>query len=369
LPPCREFADSIHCYSRPELCGQVGETPQLFPALWGLYFFYLCRCEMQTMRTLAGQLLSLAQRAQDPALLLEGHRALGGTCQLAGDWVSALAHMEQGIALYDPQQHRALALLYGGGDPGVWCLGWAASCLWLLGYPDQALRRSQEALTLAWQLSHPTTLAHVQLMIGFFHLLRRDGAATLELAEALVPLSAEQGLPTYWAVGAVQRGWALAEGGHAEEGIAQIHQGLASRAAPLHWRPWFQVLLAEAYGKAGKVEEAFAALAEALKAVEDTGTACYEPELHWVKGELLLARAPENPTEAEACFRQAIAIARRQGAKSSELRAVLSLSRLYLRQGRREEARPMLAEIYGWFTEGFDTADLQEAKSLLQVIS
>jgi predicted ATPase len=288
---------------------------------------------------------------------------------LAGDWVSGLAHMEQGIALYDPQQHRALALLYGGHDPGVICLGWAALCLWALGYPDQALRRSQEALTLARQLSHPTTLAYAQLAIGFFHSFRRDVAATLELAEALVRLSAEQGLPTYWAIGSVYRGWALAEGGHAEEGIAQIHQGLASRAAPLHFRPNFQVLLAEAYGKAGKVEDAFAALAEALKAAEGTGIAAYEPALHRVQGELLLARAPANPTEAETCFRQAIDTARRQSAKSFELQAVLSLSRLYLQQGRKEEARRMLAEIYGWFTEGFDTADLQEAKALLQVLS
>jgi predicted ATPase len=238
-----------------------------------------------------------------------------------------------------------------------------------MGYPDQALRRSQEALTLARQLSHPTTLAHAQLVIGFFHSVRRDGAATLELAEALVQLSAEEGLPTYWAVGSVLRGWALAQGGHAEEGIAQIYQGLASRAAPLYWRPWFQILLAEAYGKAGKVEEAFTVLAEALKTVESTGIAHDESTLQRVKGELLLARAPANPSDAEACFRQAIAIARRQSAKSLELRAVLSLSHLYHQQGKKEEAQRMLAETYGWFTEGFDTADLQEAKALLQLVS
>jgi predicted ATPase len=357
-------------YSRAQdLCGQVGETPQLFPALFGLFFFYVSRLEMQTAQTLAGQLLSLAQRAQDPALLLEAHHALGITCMLAGDWVSAKAHWEQGIALYDPQQHRVLAFLYGGHDPVIPCLGWAACCLWVLGYPDQALRRSQEALTLARQLSHPTTLAYAHLVIGFFHSARRDGAATLELAEALVQLSAEQGLPTYWATGSVLRGWALAEGGHAEEGIAQIHQGLTSRAAPPHWRPWFQGLLAEAYGNAGKFEDAFAALAEALKAVEDTGSAGYELQLHRVKGELLLARAPANPSDAEACFRQSISIARRKSAKSWELQAVLSLSRLYHQQGKKEEARRMLAEIYGWFTEGFDTADLQEAKAMLQVLS
>ena len=135
------------------------------------------------------------------------------------------------------------------------------------------------------------------------------------------------------------------------------------------WRTYFLALLAEVYGKGGKVEEGLAVLVEALRRAADTRVGFYEPEMHRVQGELLLARAPANPADAEACFRQAIAIARRQGAKSLELRAVLSLSRLFLRQGKEEEARPMLAEIYGWFTEGFDTADLHEAKALLEVIS
>jgi predicted ATPase len=191
------------------------------------------------------------------------------------------------------------------------------------------------------------------------------------LAEALVRLSAEQGLPTYWAGGSVLRGWALAEGGHAEEGIAQVRQGLSAWTGSPHfyWRILLLPLVAEAYGKGGKVEEGLAVLTEALRAVEDTGVRLYEPEMHRLQGELLLARAPGNPTEAEACFRQAIAIAGRQGARSLELRAVLSLSRLFHLQGKEEEARPMLAEIYGWFTEGFDTVDLQEAKALLEVIS
>ena len=169
---------------------------------------------------------------------------------ITGDWASAQAHLEQGIALYDPQQHRAHAFLYGGHDPGVCCLCHAAWCLWMLGYPDQALRRSQEALALARELSHPTTLAHAQLLIGQFHQFRRDGSETQELAEALEGLSAEQGLPTYLAGGSVLRGWALAEGGHAEEGIAQIRQGLAALAtSALYWRIHFLALLAEAYGR------------------------------------------------------------------------------------------------------------------------
>jgi predicted ATPase len=358
-------------YTRAQaLCQQVGETPQLFPVLWGLWFFYMTSGHTQTSRDLGERLLGLAQRAQDPALLLQAHHALAPTYLLAGDWVSAHAHSEQGIALYDPQQHRAHAFLYGGHDPGVCCLCQAGWSLWMLGFPDQALRHCQEVLALAQELSHPTTLAHAQFFLGISLQFRREGPETRELAEALVRLAAEQGFPTYLATGSLLRGWAQAAGGQGEEGIAQIRQGLADSASSApYWRSYFQVLLAEAYGKGGNSEAGFVVLAEARRRVTDSRMGFYEPEIHRVQGELLLARAPENPTDAEAPFRQAIAIARRQGAKSLELRAVLSLSRLFLRQGKEEEARLMLAEIYGWFTEGFDTADLQEAKALLQAVS
>jgi predicted ATPase len=240
----------------------------------------------------------------------------------------------------------------------------------MLGYPDQALQRSRESLALARELSHPVNLAYASLCNGVFHQFRRDVSETQEQAEACQRLSVEQGLPFYLAGGSVLRGWALAERGHGEEGLAQMREGLAaSSMSPLFWRVHYFALLADVCGKAGKIEEGLAALAEALRAVDGKGIGYYEPELHRLKGELLLARAPESPSDAEACFRQAIDIARRQSAKSLELRAVLSLSRLYHQQGKTEEAHRMLAEIYRWFTEGFDTVDLQEAKALLQVVS
>jgi predicted ATPase len=239
----------------------------------------------------------------------------------------------------------------------------------MLGYPDQALRRSREAIALARQLSHPTNLAHARLHIGMFHQFRREGSETLELAEALGELSAEHGLPFYVMAASVLRGWALAELGNGEEGLAQVRQGLAASAKSAPWYHAYSLaLLAEVYGQARKAEEGLVALMEALRAVEATAISFYEPEMHRLKGELLVARAPEIPTDAEDCFRRAIAFARGQGAKSLELRAVLSLSRLLLRHGKEDEARPMLEQIYGWFTEGFDTADLKEARALLQVI-
>jgi predicted ATPase len=357
-------------YSRAhELCQQLGETPDLFPALWGLWLFHMSRAEIPTALSLGEQLLSLAQRAQDPALLLQAHHALGPTYVNTGDWTAAQMHLEQSIALYDPQRHRSHALLYGGHDPCVCCLTFAAQSLWMLGYPDQAVLRSRQALALARELSHPASLVHGLFFIGMFRQFRRDVHETQELAEALQGLVAEQGLRLYLAGGPVLRGWALAERGHEEDGLALIYQGLAAPALSAFWRVYFLALLAEVCGKAGKVEEGLAALAEALRAVEDKGVGFYEPELHRLKGELLLARAPENQEEAQACFHEAIACARRQGARSLELRAVMSLSRLYQEQGTAAEARPLLADSYGWFTEGFDTADLREAKALLQVLS
>jgi predicted ATPase len=220
-------------------------------------------------------------------------------------------------------------------------------------------------------LSHPTTLAHAQLFISMLHHFRREGPESRELAEALVVLAAGQGLPTYWAVGSALRGWALAEEGHAEEGIAQIRQGLAAWAtsARFFWRINCLPLLATAYGRGGKAQEGLAVLAEVLRMVEEGGFRFYQPEMYRLQGELLLANTPAEQAAAESCFHQAIASARRQSAKSWELRAIMSLSRLYQQQGKTEEARQMLAEIYSWFTEGFDTVDLWEAKALLQEVS
>jgi predicted ATPase len=239
-----------------------------------------------------------------------------------------------------------------------------------LGYPDQAWRTSQNTLALARELLHPFSLVFGQFQVATFHQFRRDVSETRKLAEALQGLAVEHGFAQHLASALVLQGWGLAERGHGEEGLAQIRQGLADPGAiPPFWRVYFLALLAEACGRAGKAEQGLTALAEALEAVADKGIGYYEPELHRLKGELLLARYPGNAEQAEACFRQAGTIARRQSAKSLELRAAVSLNRLLQSHGKPEEARPLLAEIYGWFTEGFDTADLRVAKALLEGLS
>jgi predicted ATPase len=275
------------------------------------------------------------------------------------------------IAFYNLQQHRSLSFLYGQ-DPGVSCLSWLAWALWFLGYPDQALKRSQEALALAQELDHPFTLAFAQCIAGvLFHQLRREGQAAQEQSVALRRLSIEKGFVLFQAEGTIHRGWVQTEEGRVKEGIAQMRQGLAAfqatgaglqRSRLLAW-------LAKGYGKAGQAEQGLSVLAEALALVEKIGERYYEAELYRLKGELLLMQGDEAESEAEASFHKAIEVARRQQAKSWELRATVSLCRLWQKQGRGDEAQQILAEIYTWFTEGFDTPDLQEAKALLEELS
>ena len=285
-----------------------------------------------------------------------------------GALASALTHLAQGMALYDPQQHRASAFRYGE-DAGVICFSRAAWTLWWLGYPDQGLVRNDEAVTLAQQSAHPFSLGFALTSAAVFHQCRREGRAVQEHAEAALSLATEQGFPLWRAFGSILQGWALAHQGQTQEGLAQIQQGLTAwRATGAEQsRPYFLALLAEAYGAMGQPETGLTALAEALTLVEKTGERWYEPEIYRLKGALLLQQSADHHAEAQACFQQALAVARRQQAKSWELRAAMSLSRLWQRQGKRAAARELLAPIYGWFTEGFDTADLQEARALLEM--
>jgi predicted ATPase len=276
-----------------ELCRKVGETPQLFSVLLGLRTFYQVRGELLTARELGEQLLTLARSGQDPALLLEAHRALGATLYNLGELAAARAHLEESIALYDAQQHRSHVFLYGI-EPGVFGLSYAAWVLWLLGYPDQALQRSHEALTLAQELSHPFSLTAALTLAAVLHQYRCEGPLTQERAEAAITLSTEQGFPLMYE--AILLGWALAEQGQAGEGIAQIRQGLTTyRATGAEFaRSYFLALLAEAYGKGGRAEEGLTALAEALTVVDKNDERFWEAELYRLKGELLLAQESKN---------------------------------------------------------------------------
>ena len=351
-----------------ELCQQIGEASQLFQVLLGLRRFYFVRGELQTAQELAEQLLTVAQNTQDPSHLSRAHFMLGEILYWLGHFVQAREHCDQGLPFCDPRRQRSYILIYGN-DPEVGFRIYKSYALWHLGYPDQALDMIHEALICAQELSYPFTLVFALHFAATVHQFRREAQAAQEHTEEVIRISTEYDFPLYIAWGTVMQGWALAELGEADEGIAQMREGIAA------WRamggqmslPYSLALLAEAYGKAGEVEEGLSVLTEALTVVDRTEERVWEAELYRLRGALLLMQGADE-AEVEACFQQAIDVARRQSAKSLELRAATSLSRLWQRHGKKDDARKLLQEVYGWFTEGFRTADLKEAKALIDAL-
>ncbi|MBI3801911.1 MAG: hypothetical protein HY268_33685 [Deltaproteobacteria bacterium] len=373
-----------------ELCHQLKDTTRLFPVLLGLWRFYASRAEHKTARELGEQLLSAARHTPEhPMRLLGAHQGLGTTLLYMGEFAPARAHLERGVALYDAQQHRRQALR-SGQDAGVVCLGHLAWALWGLGYPGQALQRLREALKLAQELVHPLSLCWAHCLAAIVYQLRREQQEVREQAEEALRLSNEHGFAQLLAQGTLWTGWLQVDQGWEEEGSTQMQEGLAAHRATGAevYRPYYLALLAEVYGKMDQTKKGLSVLAEALDVVDKTGERFYEADLYRLKGELALQKlsvasyqlsvtstqhtqhlAPNTQSEAEACFHKAMDIARKQSAKSLELRAVMSLSRLWQQQGKTKEAHEMLSETYNWFTEGFDTKDLQEAKALLEELA
>ena len=353
-----------------ELCRQVGETPMLIPVLQGLRLLYAMRGDRgDALRALelGEQLLTLAQRQNDTRLLQEAHWANGQTLYYLGELNSARTHLEQSSASYTPQSLSSQTSRDAAGTQ-IASLFYTGFILWALGYPDKALETSDAALSLAHELSHPFTLAFAFWGMAQLNQYRREVQATLERAEATIALSNEQGFPVMVDYGTPLRAWTLVMQGNTEEGIAQIRQIMANKLAGIDKSEWpmYYALLVEAYGAAGQTEEGLDMVAEALALAEKTGFRFYEAELCRLQGELLLNQAAPDSRQAETCLHRALDLARSQQAKSLELRAAMSLSRLWHQHGKKEEACRLLKEIYGWFTEGFDTPDLQEAKALLE---
>jgi predicted ATPase len=360
-----------HAYMQARsLCQQVGETPELVPVLYGLWRFYLARPQLHTARELGETLLRLAQHAHDPAPAVIAHYALGVTWLWLGVLPAARMHLEEGIARFTPAQ-RSAPVFRMGPDPGVACRVHAAMTLWLLGYPEQALSRLHEALMLSHELSHPFSLASVRCWVAYVHQFRRDVPAVHEHAEAAVALSTEQGFPFWAALGTSFRGWALAMQGQGEEGMAQVRQGIAA------WRatgaalavPCLCTMLADVCDRLGHPDDGLQALAEAHTLMEQHEERWWEAEVHRLRGVLRLRQSGTPQEEAETWLQRALDAARRQQAKALELRAAISLSRLWQQQGKRQAAHDLLAPVYNWFTEGFDTADLKDAKVLLDDLS
>jgi predicted ATPase/DNA-binding winged helix-turn-helix (wHTH) protein len=352
-----------------ELCTQVGETPQLLPVMLGVGRFYVVRGEFQTARAVGTHLLTMAEATRDAAMLLAAHTALGIVSLYAGDFEVALDHLERGIELYGSDEHGPTrSTAYRLVPPGVTCTIHAAWTLWMLGYPDRAAARTREALALARSLDHPFGVSYACHLAAGFHLWRREQQTAQELEDEALAHDTEHGFALLLTTGLIQRGWLLAEGGQSEAGLAQMREGLARHrevgAALLV--PAALALVAEVLRKLGRPAEGLSAVTEGLMAAQQSGQHYWEAELHRLAGVLTLQAGPPATGDAESYLLQAIEIARRQRAKSLELRAAASLSRLWADKENVKEAHALLSGVYAWFTEGFDTADLSEARSLLE---
>jgi predicted ATPase len=350
-----------------ELAQQVPDTPEVFQALWGLYQFHSVRGEHLQARRLAEYLLALAHHTHDPVCLVVGYYAVGGTGYYLGEFATSCDVLGQAQACYERHQHHTHLVRYGV-DVGVVCGSFLPWPLWCLGYPERALRTSQAALTLAEALAHPYSVAIAWARLGQVHRLRREAQATQACAETLITLATAQGFPHYVILGRSLHDWALAVQSGEPRHLTQYRQSIASqRARGIHMAQAQKgALLAELHTQAQQVPAGLETLAEAWALVQQTGEVYYAAELDRLQGELLRQRDGANTSQAQTCLQQALDIARQQQAKSWELRAATSLSRLWQQQGKRAEAYALLAPIYAWFTEGFDSADLQEAKELLE---
>ncbi len=352
------------------LCQQLGDIPQLFPALWGLWRFYNNRPRLTEARQVGEQLINLAEHLHDDGLSMQAHIALGVTLAYRGVFSMASTHLDSALALYDASQHRSLSQMYGGHDPQVYCLANQSHVLWRLGFPDQALAKSNDALALARQLSHPNTLAYALNFAGVIHGLRREIYVVETLMEEQIDLATVHSLALWQATGNIMQGWALSEQGQVDAGVAQLRAGLTAHVATGAELalPYWHCMLIEAYLNQDNVSEGLTVLAETLAIIDRTGESQMEAESYRLKGELLLRQFDPDVSQADDCFRRAIDVARSQQAKSLELRAALSLVRLRRAAGNGGEALALLSSVYRWFAEGFDTIDLLDAKTFLETL-
>jgi len=351
-----------------ELWEQLGSSSEFLRIPYGQSRYHVVRGEFDLALGLDGDLLRLSRQRNDSAGLVLGHYSSSRNLMFAGRFVSSRTHLEQVLALYDPISHRSL-IYQAGDDPHVNTQGISGIVLFCLGSPDQALARSNAAIDEARRLAHPPSLASVLALGNMLLSLVGDDAALNERAEQLVAVATEQGFPWWGAQGIVYLGWGKVKNGEVKEGLSLLRRGLnAHRATGAElWMPHHITRLAEGCEITGQIEEGLTLLEDALGIVARTGERWFAAELYRAKGQLLLR---QGYTEAaEELYRKALGVAEEQEAKLWELRAATSLARLRRDQGRPAEARDLLAPVYGWFTEGFDTADLKEAKKLLSELS
>ncbi|MBV9827445.1 MAG: AAA family ATPase [Alphaproteobacteria bacterium] len=358
-------ADSRKPYRRAaELAGKLGDDRARFAASWGLWITTpgRGRDEEERLKHLA-DLVEAAERIGDPELSLQAHHSAWATRIWGGEFVQSQGHIREGLSLYQPEKHARHALLYGGHDPGVCGNGQSAIALWALGYPDRAMASARDGIVLAERLKHVPSLLHALWFAGAVSVLRRDGNTTRQFGQRLLALGEEHGLTQYRAIGGILHGWAVTQEGRLAEGREELRQSVELYGA----QAWtmlalFRALLAEADIAAGEFDSAESLLTE----MAESGNRWWWAELLRLQGDLQRARPVANGTRAEAVYRDAFAVARRQTARSLELRAATSLARLLREDGQSAKAAALLSPICDWFTEGLDTPDIVQAKALLE---
>jgi class 3 adenylate cyclase len=349
-----------------ELCAQIRDPPLAFSILYGQWLMRWQKLELDKAMELADEILAIAEDAKEPAMLLSGNWARGATLRYLGELVSANEYQEKALAVFGLRQPVPWELeLRRVSSFGLLSFG-----LFAMGYPDRAWTKSREMMEVAQRSPAPIVLALASCFVAFNNLVRGDSTGAQKCAEEAMALAEEMGVVSFSAMATIWHGAALIAQTRYEEGIAGMRRGISAfRATGGTPYTWYLCLLASGLGRVGRPEEGLQVVEEGFASAAKTGEQFGSPYLHHVKGELLPARNPSGRAKAEQCFRTAIKIARQQCARSAELRATTSLVRVLAKQGRREEARTMLAEIYGWFTEGSDTADLKEAKALLDELN
>jgi predicted ATPase len=371
-PDTKASLDQARVYI--EQAEALGEPPEdsllVFSVLYGFWIANYSAFNGDAVRELAAQFFALAEKQGTTVPLLMANRIMGASLLHMGEIAEAQVHLNRGIALYDPGEHRPLATRFGV-DPGVLNLGCRSWTLWLLGYPDAALRDDAAALKQAIEMGQAATLMSALTMTSLTYICCGNYTTASAQSDETVAVADEKSALLWKALGTLNRGWVLALTGKASDAVQMIASGIAAcrSTGATVWQPLYLSYLARAYAELGQFDDARRSISEAMMAVETTKETWCEAEINRVAGEIALLSPEPDKTEAEAYFERALAVARVQQAKSWELRAAMSMARLWRDQGKRDEARDLLAPVYGWFTEGFDTLDLKEAKALLDELA
>lgn len=365
-------SESTRIYERAhELAGQLGNDSALFTVTWGQWLNHQQKAEIELAKVLAEDVGKIALRQGDPEMELQANHASWTTNLMLANHGIVRKCVENGLAIYDAEKHRSHKSRFGGHDPGVCALVHGAMTLWAEGYPDQSVVYKLKAIDLAEKISQPLSTAIAFGMGAFIHQHRGEVIDVLDLSQKTQRMCSEKGIPQYEGVAHILHGWAVASSGESNNGITEMLRGLEifSKTGSALRRSYYLTLLAEAYENSSQIAKALETIEYAHQAVELVGEQWWRAEVQRVWGNLRLACSPENSGEAEGYFMRAIEVARAQNAKSFELRAATSLAHLWVKHDRGEEARNLLNPVYEWFTEGFETADLRNAKQMIETLS